>query len=179
MENHMSEEQHALTIGKAESWCRGLETPFFLVENKSGTKREEVQKLLSLTPNLTGTAWEALIWLRVGLIARAHDLVQDAGTGVEAYIHGMIHRLEGDYWNAKYWFRSAGRSTIKKVAEQIQEKESSKAFDPSLLVDRLEQFHRAGGSTKKPQESLQNTEELDLRNLLEQEWWAVWYLGNR
>ena len=179
MESHMSTEQHSLSIGQAESWCRGLDTPFFLVENKSGTKRDEVQKLLSLTPNLTGTAREALIWLRVGLIARAHELVQDAGTGVEAYIHGMIHRLEGDYWNAKYWFRSAGRSTITKVAEQIQEKESSKAFDPSLLVDRLEQFHRAGGSTKKPHESLQNREELDLRNLLEQEWWAVWNLGNR
>ena len=170
----MNGEQHAIELEHAESWCRGLETPHFLIENKSGTNRAEVQKLLSLTPGLSGTTWEALIWLRVGLIARAHELVQDAGTGVDTYIHGMIHRLEGDYWNAKYWFRSAGRNTTSKVAEQIQEKESSKPFDPSLLVDRLERFHRASGAAKKSQESLQNTEELTLRTLLEQEWWAVW-----
>ncbi|MCU0719409.1 MAG: hypothetical protein MUC83_06880 [Pirellula sp.] len=173
----MNQEQRELEIGHAESWCRRLETPFVLVENKSGTSRDEVHKLLSLTPSLSGTAREALIWLRVGLIARAHEIVQDAGTGANAYIHGMVHRLEGDYWNAKYWFRSAGQSTIAKVAEQIQVRESSATFDPSLLVDRLEQFHRSGRSSNKPIESLQITEEIAIRHLLEQEWWALWNLG--
>jgi len=164
-----------LAITRAEQWCVNLDTPFFFTENKSGTHAADVRELLSLIPSLTGTVWEALIWLRVGLITRAHDLVQDAGTGIEAYIHGMIHRLEGDYWNAKYWFRNAGRSTIRQVTEQMNVHEPTGTFDPSLIVDRLEQFARTGPHTTPPQENSRNSEKQALAKILEQEWWAVWH----
>ncbi len=38
----------------------------------------------------------------------AHSLIQDlSGNQEAAYLHGMIHRREGDFWNANYWFRQA------------------------------------------------------------------------
>lgn len=40
---------------------------------------------------------------------RAHEIAQsDEGEPDHDLLHGMIHRREGDFSNAKYWFRSAG-----------------------------------------------------------------------
>lgn len=38
----------------------------------------------------------------------AHELVQDLNGATGSALHGIMHRLEGDYSNAKYWFRRAG-----------------------------------------------------------------------
>jgi hypothetical protein len=35
----------------------------------------------------------------------AHTIVQDLPDANASYVHGIIHRREPDYWNAKYWFR--------------------------------------------------------------------------
>ncbi|ALS29380.1 hypothetical protein IJ21_39940 [Paenibacillus sp. 32O-W] len=39
----------------------------------------------------------------------AHELVQNIDTPTGSYWHGIMHRMEGDYPNAKYWFRQTGR----------------------------------------------------------------------
>jgi hypothetical protein len=38
----------------------------------------------------------------------AHALVQDLGGGDAAFVHGIIHRREPDYSNARYWFNRIG-----------------------------------------------------------------------
>lgn len=38
----------------------------------------------------------------------AHVLVQDLSGSTGSALHGIMHRREGDYDNAKYWFRRAG-----------------------------------------------------------------------
>ncbi|MBK9139273.1 MAG: hypothetical protein IPM17_11015 [Verrucomicrobia bacterium] len=35
----------------------------------------------------------------------AHGAVQELASEDAAYVHGIAHRREPDYWNAKYWFR--------------------------------------------------------------------------
>ncbi|SDS14946.1 hypothetical protein SAMN05444162_0842 [Paenibacillaceae bacterium GAS479] len=48
------------------------------------------------------------LYLRNGSLDRSHELSQDLDGREGSYLHGMIHRIEGDYSNAKYWFRLAG-----------------------------------------------------------------------
>jgi len=42
----------------------------------------------------------------------AHDLVQDWTDPDGALIHGILHRREPDFWNARYWFRQAENHPI-------------------------------------------------------------------
>ncbi len=39
----------------------------------------------------------------------AHGLVQDLDSAEAAWVHAWLHRIEGDDWNAGYWYRRAGR----------------------------------------------------------------------
>lgn len=38
----------------------------------------------------------------------AHDLVQAKEDSKSSLIHGYLHDLEGDHWNAIYWYRRSG-----------------------------------------------------------------------
>ncbi len=40
---------------------------------------------------------------------RAHRIVQEINTPEAAWIHAYLHRVEGDLWNAGYWYHRAGR----------------------------------------------------------------------
>jgi len=40
----------------------------------------------------------------------AHAIVQDDPSPLAAWIHGIVHLLEGDASNARYWYRRAGRA---------------------------------------------------------------------
>jgi len=41
---------------------------------------------------------------------RAHDIAQDDEGSDGDWIHAYLHRKEGDTWNAKYWYRRAGKT---------------------------------------------------------------------
>ncbi|MCB0566455.1 MAG: hypothetical protein KDD01_18965 [Phaeodactylibacter sp.] len=41
---------------------------------------------------------------------RAHNIAQDVPGPDGAWVHAYLHRVEGDTWNANYWYRRAGRS---------------------------------------------------------------------
>ena len=40
----------------------------------------------------------------------AHNIAQSKeGTAVYDHLHAYLHRVEGDTWNAGYWYRRAGK----------------------------------------------------------------------
>jgi len=39
----------------------------------------------------------------------AHQLVQQYEDGTAAWIHAVLHKIEGDLGNARYWYRRADR----------------------------------------------------------------------
>jgi len=57
-----------------------------------------------LSPVLRG------LWhLEKGDWHRSHEIIQTEATQDAAWAHAHLHRVEGDLWNADYWYARAGR----------------------------------------------------------------------
>jgi hypothetical protein len=52
----------------------------------------------------------ALDLLQTGAWQDAHDIVQKDTSATAAWLHGIVHILEGDLDNARYWYRRAKRA---------------------------------------------------------------------
>jgi hypothetical protein len=52
----------------------------------------------------------ALRHLRQGEWQKAHEIVQNDESELGCFAHGIVHLLEGDVGNARYWYRRARRS---------------------------------------------------------------------
>lgn len=51
----------------------------------------------------------AIRYLRKGDWQKAHTIVQEDDTELGCWAHGIVHMLEGDMGNARYWYRRAHR----------------------------------------------------------------------
>ena len=51
----------------------------------------------------------ALEFLAAGAWQQAHEIVQKDESTQAAWLHGIVHILEGDLKNAQGWYRRAGR----------------------------------------------------------------------
>ena len=47
--------------------------------------------------------------LAAGAWQEAHEIVQREESALAAWLHGIVHTLEGDLDNARYWYRRADR----------------------------------------------------------------------
>ncbi len=52
------------------------------------------------------------LWLYHDFLDESHAISQDIHTTTGSYWHGVLHRREPDYSNAKYWFRKVGDHPI-------------------------------------------------------------------
>ena len=62
---------------------------------------------LGLADRSKAACVRALLWYSAGDLNAAHEIVQSMSSSDGAYIHGMIHRVENDFDNARYWFSRA------------------------------------------------------------------------
>jgi hypothetical protein len=60
-------------------------------------------------PDSTDALSKALEFLEAGSWQQAHEIVQGEKSNTAAWLHGIVHTLEGDLDNARYWYRRAGR----------------------------------------------------------------------
>ena len=59
-------------------------------------KTEEIRQAVTLMEN---GDWKA-----------AHEIVQkDESSALSCWAHGIVHLMEGDVSNARYWYKAAGR----------------------------------------------------------------------
>jgi hypothetical protein len=69
--------------------------------------------------------------------------IEDDETG--SYWHAIMHRMEQDYSNSKYWFRRAGNHPVKhmvqdKVADMLNQHAQLDSLAQSPIVNSLKQF---------------------------------------
>ncbi len=75
-------------------------------------------------------AVKAALCSMVDELEKSHTLAQEIHTPTGAFLHGIVHRREGDIWNSKYWFRQAGHHP---VIDQIEH------YEPYDLVQRADE----------------------------------------
>ena len=44
---------------------------------------------------------------------KSHKLIDQESDRDCAWVHAYLHRVEGDLWNARYWYRRSGKSESK------------------------------------------------------------------
>ena len=52
----------------------------------------------------------AVALLESGAWQEAHAIVQEERSELAAWLHGIVHTIEGDLENARYWYRRARRA---------------------------------------------------------------------
>ena len=63
---------------------------------------------------------QALRHLEAGDWKAAHEIVQqDEVSPLACWAHGIVHIMEGDLPNARYWYRAAKRSFSEDVSAEI------------------------------------------------------------
>jgi hypothetical protein len=80
----------------------------------------------------------------VDAIDAAHRIFQDAPSDLGSYWHGMMHRREGDFDNARYWFRRAGTlgcsGTLHRAASEVSADVARQSgWDPYYFTGQCEQ----------------------------------------
>ncbi len=87
-------------------------------------------------PSLGGGHLEVLLRLRIGDIDPAHAIVQSGHSPLDHYLHGVVHRLEEDFGNARYWFRQVPMELLQAIGHHLRS-----ILEQEQLLDRVRPLH--------------------------------------
>ena len=59
---------------------------------------------------------------------RAHEIVQELNDPLACWIHAILHKMEGDAGNSRYWYNRAGDREYEDFADPRTELEAALAF---------------------------------------------------
>ena len=102
------------------------------------------------------------LWLWHDFLDESHAISQTVDTPTSSFWHAIMHRREGDFGNAKYWFRRVGRhpvfaplaaaaaeeaaspETASSLAHEFAGNSAGRGWDPFRFVDLCERAVRSG-----------------------------------
>jgi len=79
---------------------------------------------------------KSALWLLHNFLHDSHEISQSIHTPEGSWLHAIMHRTEGDFSNAKYWYRRAG--------EHEAMGNIGSGFAPFSFVDQCEAEYRGG-----------------------------------
>ena len=86
-------------------------------------------------PSSRAQAIKSLLLLWHDHLDASHGISQSLHDETGSYIHGLMHRREPDYFNAKYWFRRVPKHpAFEKFSSELKEKLGS-APEAELLIE--------------------------------------------
>lgn len=103
-----------------EDWPSNLHGRIPCEARNSHSDAEQVTTAIREAQGRISLRRQALLWLSIGEIDKPHEIVQNDSTSLGSYMHGIVHRLEGDYWNSNYWFqRARDRELLSRIERQV------------------------------------------------------------
>lgn len=119
-------------------------------------------------------------------LQESHAISQGIHNQTGSYWHGIMHRMEGDYSNSKYWFRQVGNHPIFdelcKLVNEVQlddsEKQGStdarvlltavagKAWKPDSMIDEVEKVEVWGRGDTATEKLLRRVQHIEMKLLL-------------
>jgi hypothetical protein len=139
-----------------------------LIQQVTAAKEKEIAP----ATGPTASCIRSLLFLASGGLSQAHRIVQEMSTTDAAYIHGVIHRVDDDFDNARYWFRGArvhpaAAEMYRRASASSPTMSQSAGWDPILVTDLLEKSRSSGVS-----EELQTLLTIEFEELLRFLWSA-------
>ncbi|MFN0017264.1 MAG: hypothetical protein ACKVP0_03330 [Pirellulaceae bacterium] len=133
-------------------------------------KFEELFQSKAVVDRISARCCLAGLWLLHDFLDESHKISQEIETADGSYWHGIMHRREPDYGNAKYWFRRVGEhpifeplaATAHELVEGTNEMlppammflREQTTWDPYRFIDLCESLASRGESTGESAELL-------------------------